>query len=202
MIKKIINILATISSFIFQYRMINKIRIFDILFYSSYMKRCFASCGDGFIAGRGLTIENSHSIIIGKNVTIGKRCVITSWNKFKTNLFIADGVNIGDETHITALNRISIGKDVLIARKVTITDNSHGNIGIKEAIIPPTQRCLVSKGSVFIGDKVWIGEKATILPGVSIGECAIVGANAVITKNVEPYTVVAGNPARVIKVLN
>ena len=53
-------------------------------------------------------------------------------------------------------------------------------------------------GDVVIGDRVWIGYRAIILPGVSIGEGAVVGAGAVVTKNVEPYAIVAGNPARKI----
>lgn len=53
-------------------------------------------------------------------------------------------------------------------------------------------------GEVVIGDRVWIGYRAIVLPGVTIGEGAVVGAGAVVTKNVDPYTIVAGNPAKVI----
>lgn len=58
---------------------------------------------------------------------------------------------------------------------------------------------MVSKGGVHIGKNVWIGDKATILPGVSIGEGTVVAANAVVTKDVPPFCVVGGNPARVIR---
>ena len=51
---------------------------------------------------------------------------------------------------------------------------------------------------VVIGENVWIGDKATILPGVSIGDGAVIGANAVVTKDVPPYSVVVGNPAKII----
>ena len=50
-----------------------------------------------------------------------------------------------------------------------------------------------------IGDNVWIGDKVTILPGVHIGDGAVIGANAVVVKDVRPYTVVGGNPAKIIK---
>ena len=63
----------------------------------------------------------------------------------------------------------------------------------------PQKRELSSKGIIKIGDNVWIGDKATILSNVSIGDGSIVAANSVVTKNVPPYSVVAGNPARVIK---
>jgi len=59
----------------------------------------------------------------------------------------------------------------------------------------------VGKAPVSIGDKCWIGAKSIILKGVRIGEGAIVGAGSVVTKNVPPWTIVAGNPARVIREL-
>lgn len=58
---------------------------------------------------------------------------------------------------------------------------------------------IYSKGAIVIGDNVWIGEKAAILAGVTIGEGAIIGANAVVTKNIPPYSIAAGIPARIIK---
>ncbi|MBR4243334.1 MAG: hypothetical protein IKR98_05525 [Bacteroidaceae bacterium] len=64
---------------------------------------------------------------------------------------------------------------------------------------PANLRPIVSKGPVVIEDNVWIGEMACIMPGVTIGRGAIVGANAVVTHDVPPYTLVAGNPARIIK---
>ena len=64
---------------------------------------------------------------------------------------------------------------------------------------PPTQNDLPIKGDTIIGNDVWIGQNATILPGVHIGDGAIIGANSVVGSNVEPYTIVAGNPAKVIR---
>ena len=65
--------------------------------------------------------------------------------------------------------------------------------------IPPTQNDLPIKGDTTIGNDVWIGQNATILPGVRIGDGAIIGANSVVGSNVDPYTIVAGNPAKVIR---
>ena len=64
---------------------------------------------------------------------------------------------------------------------------------------PPTQNDLPIKGDTIIDNDVWIGQNATILPGVHIGDGAIIGANSVIGSNVAPYTIVAGNPAKVIR---
>lgn len=64
---------------------------------------------------------------------------------------------------------------------------------------PPTQNDLPIKGDTIIGNDVWIGQNATILPGVHIGDGAIIGANSVVGGNVEPYTIVVGNPAKALR---
>ena len=64
---------------------------------------------------------------------------------------------------------------------------------------PPTQNDLPIKGDTIIGNDVWIGQNATILPGVHIGDGAIIGANSVVGSNVDPYTIVVGNPAKTIR---
>lgn len=63
----------------------------------------------------------------------------------------------------------------------------------------PSLRKVESKGEVIIGDNVWIGDKCTILQNVHIGDGVIVAANSVVTKDVPPYSVVGGNPAKVLK---
>lgn len=63
----------------------------------------------------------------------------------------------------------------------------------------PTQKDLPIKGDTVIGNDVWIGQNATIIPGVHIGDGAIIGANSVVGSDIEPYTIVAGNPARIIR---
>ena len=64
---------------------------------------------------------------------------------------------------------------------------------------PPSKSDLPLKGDTLIGNDVWIGQNATILPGVNIGDGAIIGAESVVGSDVEPYTIVAGNPARLIR---
>lgn len=64
---------------------------------------------------------------------------------------------------------------------------------------PPTQNDLPIKGDTIIGNDVWIGQNVTILPGVHIGDGAIIGANSVVGSNVEPYTIVVGNPAKALE---
>lgn len=104
-------------------------------------------------------------------ITIGKRC------------------SIGDRTEIHAGNRVEIGNEVLIAWDCVIIDRDYHSTGGKDEVIKP----------VVIHDRVWIGCRSIILKGVTIGEGAIVGAGSVVTKDVNPFTLVAGNPARAIK---
>ena len=89
----------------------------------------------------------------------------------------------------------------LSRRFVLITDNAHGANLVEELDVIPLQRKTCSKGTVIIGNKVWIGDKATILPNTKIGNCAIIGANSVVTKDVPAYSVVGGNPAKILKVI-
>lgn len=105
---------------------------------------------------------------------------------------------------------LSIGSFCSIATGVTIflggehrvdwvTTFPFGHIFGAEFQTDPVQGHPWSKGAVNIGNDVWIGSGATILSGVSIGDGAVVGANALVTSDVAPYTVVGGNPAKVIK---
>ena len=66
-------------------------------------------------------------------------------------------------------------------------------------LLAPRQRPLYSKGPIIIGDYVTIGENCVILPGVTIGNNSVIGANSVVTRSIPPFSVVAGNPARVLK---
>lgn len=146
---------------------------------------------------------------IGDETAFSDFLYLTAWDDFsiigrdkKTfspNLTIGSRCRFGAYNHITCINRITIGNNCLTGKWVTITDNSHGDTDYESLKLSPINRPLVSKGSVIIGDNVWIGDKATILPGVSIGDGAVIGANAVVTKDVPPYCVVGGNPARIIK---
>ena len=122
----------------------------------------------------------------------------------KNNLIIEFGSNcqVNDYVHIGAVESIRIGNNVLIASKVFISDHNHGDyspdISSPKPSENPADRKLISK-PVVIDDDVWIGESVTVLPGVTIGRGAIVGALSVVTKDVEPYTIVVGTPARTIK---
>ena len=109
----------------------------------------------------------------GKNIKIGKRVFINSGCCFQDQ----GGIEIGDE--------------VLIGQQVVIATLNHD--------LNPEKRASMTPKPVKIGNKVWIGAHATILPGVTIGDGAVIAAGAVVTKNVPPNTVVGGVPAKIIK---
>lgn len=114
---------------------------------------------------------------------------------------------VGEQTHIWSAQEISIGDRVLIAHNVNIFDNSTHPIGaserhrqFKDIIASGHPRVIdLSEQAVKIGDDVWIGCMSVILKGVTIGRGAIIGAGSVVTRDVPPYTIVAGNPASVIR---
>lgn len=116
-------------------------------------------------------------------------------------MIIGDGSSLNYYCHIGAIDKIVIGDNVMIGSYVLITDHAHGKMTKEDLDIPVNQRRLFSKGPVIIDDNVWIGEHACIMPGVHIGRCSVIGANAVVTHDVPPYSMVAGCPAKVIKQL-
>lgn len=171
--------------------------------YNIAKKKELAKAGKSFCVRKNFRIHNGRYINIGDNFLAMNGCRIEAWDEYKGDKFepyieIGDNVSMNFECHIGAINKIVIGNNVLFGSRVFITDHNHG-LGTKEELKQaPNDRRLYSKGPVIVEDNVWIGEGAVILPNVRIGEGSIIGANAVVTKNVEPYSKVVGNPAKVI----
>lgn len=161
--------------------------------------RLFYSCGDRLQIGKFVRIHNHRNVIVGNNVAIGSNSIIAAYHEGAIEL--GDNVNIGEYTHITCINSIHIGSGVLTGRFVTITDNSHGRIVLEDIVREPWRRDLISSGPVFVGKNVWLGDKVTVLPNVTIGEGTIIGANSVVTKDIPSFCVAAGSPAKVIKAI-
>jgi len=110
------------------------------------------------------------------------------------HITIGNNVSINAFAHIWGQGGIAIGNDCLIASHVTLTTLTHDLKGARY------RDTLVSL-PIKIGNNVWIGTHAVILPGVTLGDGAVVGAGAVVTKDVPPRHVVAGTPAKVLRVL-
>lgn len=114
---------------------------------------------------------------------------------FPENVTIGDNIIINRNVMITARSKITIGNDVLIGSNVVINDSNHV---FKDRSVPITKQGHTAE-PIVIEDDVWIASDAVILKGVHIGKGAVIAAGSVVTKDVEPYTVVAGVPARKIK---
>ena len=148
-----------------------------------------------------------NNVSIGNNFRAGKRLKLRTFDCWGENVYtpfivIGDNVNIETDCHISAINKVSIGNNVLIASFVYISDHTHGNVNdIETSLLPPLQRPLHSKGPVIIEDNVWLGEKVSVMAGVHIGRGAIIGANSVVTKDIPAYAIAVGSPAKVIKIL-
>ena len=123
---------------------------------------------------------------------------------------IGNNCYVGDLSRIWSAEKIEIGNDVLISHNVNIIDtNAHESDALERAINGreilknglPKEKGNVSSAPIIIHDNAWINFNSIILKGVTIGEGAIVAAGSVVTKDVPAFTLVAGNPAKVIKKL-
>ena len=176
--------------------------------YSKWIRHYLGHLGRHSVVGRSCRLwgGGQKHIVIGDNTIIQRHTILGCWTSYHEQTFspsitIGNHCYIGEYCHITAINKIVIGDGLLTGRFVLISDNSHGGLSQEEASIPPISRKLVSKGAVIIGNHVWIGDKATILAGVHIGDNAIIAANAVVTADVPANSMVAGAPARIIKTI-
>jgi acetyltransferase-like isoleucine patch superfamily enzyme len=133
-------------------------------------------------------------------VAIGERAEIEAdvWFKVVANdakVEVGAYTFIGRGTEIDASDSVSIGAHVLIAPGVFITDHEHV---IDNRAPIGEQGCAAS--AVVIGDGAWLGARSIVLPGVRVGRGAVVGAGAVVTRSVPDWAIVAGVPARILKV--
>jgi len=205
--KNILYILGRFSYYIFPLDSFQrKITFIKAVFFTGIASRSFKKFGKNVVFHRNLILFGQEFISIGNNVSIGANGTLTAWgtygsNNYNPEIIIEDDVTIGEGFHITAINKIHIGKGVLTGKYVTISDNSHGTISESEIYELPSRRKLTTKGSVIVGERVWIGDKVTILAGVQIGSGCIIGANSVVTKSFSDNLIIAGNPAKIIKVI-
>ena len=169
-------------------------------FSTQLFKRDFKECGEGTVMDFPL-IRAPKQISIGEGCSFHKGLLLRCYGK-SSSIIIGNRTKIGDHSSISCCNRIVIGNDVRMGRMVLITDNSHGNNDTKEELdMNPALRPVVSKGEILIEDNVWVGDKVSIMPGVHIGRGSIIGSNAVVTKDIPPYSIAVGCPAKVIKTL-
>ena len=152
-------------------------------------------------AGKSCTVVGAKHISVGGDSAFGPGCEVIALDshfgqKLSPRLSIGKHVRATARCRITCAGTIEIEDDVLMAPDVFITDHSHG-------MNPDTQggyskQPLIVK-SVHIGEGVWLGQRVCVLPGVTIGEHSIIGANSVVTHDIPAYSIAVGTPARVVK---
>ena len=171
-------------------------------------KRRVRACGpnsviQGYIDARGAQC----------NITVGSDCLLQGLLVTETDtseIRVGNNVFIGSNTVIDCALQVIIEDDVLVSYQCLFLDNNnHSNdIRARRNDLPdvkygrPYNWEEIPSKSIRICRGAWSGARSIILKGVTVGEGAIVGAGSVVTKDVPPYTVVAGNPARVVKVVS
>jgi acetyltransferase-like isoleucine patch superfamily enzyme len=147
-------------------------------------------------------VDNGEYISIGRDVNIGRDSWIHCPAEFMEGkqrspvIVIDDGVDMGRRAVISGVKSVHIGKNVLFAPNVYISDHSHKFEDVER---PINDQGITEAEDVDIGENSWIGINACILPGCKIGRNCVVGANSVVTKSFPDYCVIAGAPARIIK---
>jgi acetyltransferase-like isoleucine patch superfamily enzyme len=151
--------------------------------------------------GSGLTFEGpvdigtGHKIWLGQRVKLGKHIYLGTWPTGE--LVVGNDTYIGRNCIILVYQSVTIGSDCLIAPGCHITDVNHGTAPGELIRKQP----LRSK-PIHIGNDVWIGAGCSVLPGVTIGDGAVIGARSVVTHDVPPGAIVAGVPAKIIRYRN
>ena len=147
-------------------------------------------------------VNGPQYIVIGANSIVGNFSWLGAYDeyagiKYSPELIIGNNVNVGDFACITCINKLRIGDGCLISEYVYISDHVHGfNPG--EGL--PIGQPLISKGDIYIGEMTFIGYRVSILPGVTLGKHCVVGAHSVVTHSFPDYSMIAGIPAKIIKI--
>ena len=132
--------------------------------------RIFYSCGQGVVIKSRAYFGTGAFLVIGDRSQLGVNCKVES--------------------------DLVMGSDVVMGPDVVIMSSAHA---FERTDIPINQQGNLPRKPVVIGNDVWIGTRVIILPGVNIGDQAVIGAGAVVTKNVPPRAIVVGNPARIVR---
>jgi acetyltransferase-like isoleucine patch superfamily enzyme len=147
---------------------------------------CFVCPGVKFEIGRNARV------VLGRWSWLGHGCKVRA---HEGEVIVGAKTVLGQECTISAYQHVAIGRECIVADRVMLIDFDHGVVEVER----PVRLQGIYKRDVNVGHNVWIGYGACILRGVTIGDNAIVGTSAVVTKDVEPNAVVAGAPARIVR---
>jgi len=181
--------------------------------YTGWKSICFKEF-KGYLNG-SVVINGGRYISIGKNSVIFDGVQLNAWDKygsqsFEPQIIIGGNTVIQKNVFISSTNKIIIGNNVAITDHTVILDNVHGdfqdnhltfnnNLKVPDVFLQNIQtRKIVSKGPVIIEDNVHIGMYSLVLPKTTIGHNSVIAAHSVVSGKIPPYSLVAGNPAKVV----
>ena len=184
---------------------------------SKFYPSLLGHCGRNVFFGPNVTLRHPHKITIGNDVVIDDGCVLdakgksndgitigngvflgrhTSVNTKDGNIVLEDGVNIGAFCTVFSASQVHCKRNTLIAAYTYLVGGSHDMTSTLTAIVDQER----TSSGITVGANGWIGTGAIILDGVNIGHDVVIGANSVVTKDVEDYAVTAGSPAVVRRI--
>lgn len=210
--RKLMLLLGSISSFIFPECLSIQFKRIYNAFYTGRKKNLFKKF-EGRITGH-VTIKGGKYITVGKETLLEEGVTMMAIDNhgklYSPEITIGNDSKIARNCFLSSINHITIGDKVAIANNCVIIDNVHGdfrpghmsfeiNEDIPDVFLQDMfARELSSPGGVIIEDASYIGMYCMIMPGVTIGHHSVVNAHSVVTKSIPPYSIVSGNPAKVV----
>ena len=177
--------------------------------YSAYIRHQCRQCGELKLGSTQLHLFGLRYMEFGDQVEMHFNARVQCIDyfqptdqHFKPRLILHDHVVVQAMCHIGCIDRVEIGEWSTMGARCYITDHTHGGTSREELLLPPRKRPLVSRGPVKIGKYVHLGEGVCVMPGVTIGDYSVVGAGAVVTRDIPPFSIAVGSPAKVIKQIN
>lgn len=173
--------------------MMNKIHLNKSHGDGRFHPKQFKKLGQDVILERGILVFHPENIELGDNVYVGHQTILKAY--YKNKMTIGSGTWIGQQCFFHSAGGLTIGENVGIGSGVKIITSSH----IEEGRLKPIYHSQMKFSPVIIEDDADIGLGAIVLAGIKIGRGAQVGAGAVVTKNVKPYSIVVGIPAKYLR---
>jgi acetyltransferase-like isoleucine patch superfamily enzyme len=187
------------------------------LFLRSKLYPCLlGACGRGVVFGTGVVLRHPHKIRLGDNVVVDDHCVLDAKGQSNAGITVGSGVFIGRNTILSCKNgdivlgdqvnigfnceifsgaRVELGARVMLAAYTYIIGGGHAYDRID---VSPLEQARTAVG-VTVGEGAWLGAGVKVLDGTSVGAHSIIGAGAVVTRDVPPQSIAAGVPAAVVR---
>lgn len=189
---------------------------FGLWLRSRLYPRLLGACGRNVFFGNDVTLRHPHKIRIGNDVVVDDGCVLDAKGTSNDGITIGNGVFLGRQTIVTtkdgdivledgvnvsafcmifSASRVRCGRNTLIAAYTYLVGGSHDVDRTDIAIIDQAR----PSHGIAVGPNCWLGAGVTVLDGVTVGRDAVIGANSVVTKDIDDFSVAAGSPAAAIR---